>query len=383
MSKFDAAVEAARAFRKAHVLRTQEEAAQATRLGMRTPQDQQRFLNEAVAGNAYGYQFRIPGDWVDVTVPEGARTKSRGVDWSFGSTSTYNQLWSDANNALGAESPRLAEINAALSQRPLTNVEWNERAQLLRDLDARTSAAVGYENPRMFTSGRVDRLPDGETLRVIRRINAVLKGDAASAGPRSYNWTPTSDSREKLYEAMAKGIPGYNYSNRPDRGPILARQRGAPAPTGADVGQNTDVSNLPILAVPATAAVGAGALAMQPQEAQAATPDSALARAIARQAPRFNEALDTSLDIVSLADISGGYATETARALKDLPQQIQGSALNKGAGTLALAPLVGATKTLGSIGQLPELGVAGGRAIARAIARAPQPRGSATYRKKK
>lgn len=124
-------------------------------------------------------------------------------------------------------------------------------------------------------------------------------------------------------------------------------------------------------------ALAAGAAALAPGEAQAATPDSALARAIARQAPRFNEALDTSLDIASFVDPSLGYATETVRALKDLPGQVGA------AGTVALAPVVGATEMLGSIGQLPELGVAGGRAIARAIARAPQPRGSGTYRKKK
>lgn len=98
--------------------------------------------------------------------------------------------------------------------------------------------------------------------------------------------------------------------------------------------------------------------------------NKAIARAIARQAPRFNEALDTSLDVASIFDLSGGYATETARALKDLPQQIQGSALNKGAGTLALAPLTGATEALSSIGQLPDMAVDGYRAVSRALARA-------------
>lgn len=130
-------------------------------------------------------------------------------------------------------------------------------------------------------------------------------------------------------------------------------------------------------------AVGAGGLAagaaLAPQEAQAQTlqppQPSALARALAREAPRFNAALDTSLDVASFFDPTGGYATETARALKDLPGKVGP------AGAVALAPLTGATEALGSIGQLPELGVAGGRAIARALARAPQPRGSGTYRK--
>ncbi|MBU6408728.1 MAG: hypothetical protein KGS44_16645, partial [Alphaproteobacteria bacterium] len=137
-------------------------------------------------------------------------------------------------------------------------------------------------------------------------------------------------------------------------------------------------SDIMAVVVPATVALGgavAGAAALAPQDAEAATPGTALARALARQAPRFNQALDTSLDVASFFDPSMGYATETARALKDLPGKVGP------AGAVALAPLTGATEALASVGQLPELMVAGGRALARALARAPQPRGSQTYRK--
>lgn len=149
--------------------------------------------------------------------------------------------------------------------------------------------------------------------------------------------------------------------------------------------------------VAAAATIGAPAAVLWPQDAEGgvssptlgvpavpgvpdsvgAAPASALARALARQLPEFNRALDTSLDAASFFDPTMGYATETARALKDLPAKVGP------AGAVALAPLTGATEALASIGQLPELGVAGGRALARALARPAQPRGSQTYRKKK
>jgi len=88
---------------------------------------------------------------------------------------------------------------------------------------------------------------------------------------------------------------------------------------------------------------------------------SDLARTIARQAPRFNQSLDTSLDLASILDPSMGYATETVRALKDLPGKVGG------AGTLALAPVVGATNMLGNIGQLPEAAVGGYDALKRTL----------------
>ena len=78
-------------------------------------------------------------------------------------------------------------------------------------------------------------------------------------------------------------------------------------------------------------------------------------------ADAFNRNLDASLDLASFFDPSMGYATETARALKDLPGKVGG------AGTLALAPVVGATNMLGGIGQLPEMAGAGLAAVKRAM----------------
>ena len=154
------------------------------------------------------------------------------------------------------------------------------------------------------------------------------------------------------------------------------------------------------------AAVGAGALALQPDDAEAAprmTPEqlAALKRSIKAQtvndnrtddlqslraslqggqkgpdlrvvsgaaaglapgaADAFNRNLDTSLDLASILDPSMGYATETVRALKDLPSKVGG------AGTLALAPVVGATSMLSNIGQLPEAAVGGYDALKRAM----------------
>ena len=152
-------------------------------------------------------------------------------------------------------------------------------------------------------------------------------------------------------------------------------------------------------------AAAAGALALQPDDAEAAprmTPEqiAALKRSIKAQvvndnrtddlqslraslgtpkgpdlrvvsgaaaglapgaADAFNRNLDTSLDLASILDPSMGYATETVRALKDLPSKVGG------AGTLALAPVVGATNMLGNIGQLPEAAAGGYDAIKRTL----------------
>lgn len=181
--------------------------------------------------------------------------------------------------------------------------------------------------------------------------------------------------------------------------------------------------------VPATAALGAGALAMQPQEAEAATPGTALARALARSFEQqqalgeqsdairmfdrvanaeqrralqatggrvdrsgafvrqmatpegLNYLADTALDAAGWVDPSGGFATETVRAFKDLTPKVGLG------GAVAMAPMVGASELNGGIGQLPfvayEAAKSSPRAIARALARAPQPRGSQTYRKAK
>jgi len=88
---------------------------------------------------------------------------------------------------------------------------------------------------------------------------------------------------------------------------------------------------------------------------------AALGPGVADAAQKFNQGLDTSLDVAGFFDPSMGYATETARALKDLPGKAGGL------GTVALAPVVGATNMLSSIGQLPELAGAGLDAIKRAI----------------
>jgi len=82
---------------------------------------------------------------------------------------------------------------------------------------------------------------------------------------------------------------------------------------------------------------------------------------VADAAQRFNQGLDTSLDVAGFFDPSMGYATETARALKDLPGKVGA------AGTVALAPVQGAVNMLGGIGQLPDMAASGLAAIKRAI----------------
>ncbi len=193
-----------------------------------------------------------------------------------------------------------------------------------------------------------------------------------------YKFAPLSSGHERIYDRFIRSFdhPDYKAVKRfgeyelqrkfPLRHEVAAAATiGAPAAVLWPQDAEGSVSS-PALDVPAVARVS---------DRVGAASSTALARALARQAPRFNEALDTSLDVASFFDPTGGYATETARALKNLPGKVGP------AGAVALAPLTGATESLGSIGQLPELGVAGGRAIARAIARAPQPRGRGTYRK--
>lgn len=197
---------------------------------------------------------------------------------------------------------------------------------------------------------------------------------------KGYFFTPATRGHEKIYDRFvssfdhpdykaAKTWDGYELRRKfPLRHEVAAAATiGAPAavlwPQDAEGGVSS-----PALGVPAVPGV---------PDSVGAAPASALARALARQLPEFNRAVDTSLDVASFFDPSMGYATETARALKDLPGKVGP------AGAVALAPLTGATEALAGVGQLPELGVAGGRAIARALARAPQPRGSQTYRKRK
>jgi hypothetical protein len=65
--------------------------------------------------------------------------------------------------------------------------------------------------------------------------------------------------------------------------------------------------------------------------------------------------LDLPLSMASVADPTMGWVTETARALKDIPGQIDGGPVEKGLGTVALAPFVGAQKMVEGVGQFGDM----------------------------
>lgn len=252
------------------------------------------------------------------------------------------------------------------------------------------------------------------------------------------DWRPTHRSADKFVKAAAaEGAPVVRVDNVYDSGGKQSQTYVADPTARRSVFAMFDParagrSDIMAGVVPAAAAVGAGAIAASPKDAQAAEP-SALARALARQlqgsynkreAAQAQQALgdrldrvisneqrralqatggrvdrsgefvrqmatpeglnylaDTALDAAGWVDPSGGFATETVRALKDLPSKVGIG------GAISLAPVVGASEMNGGIGQLPfvayEAAKSSPRALARAIARKPQPRGSQTYRKAK
>ena len=265
----------------------------APRLAMRTAADRDRFVAEALArptGWGDTYQFRIPGDVVNVGIGRSFdRRNAQNIEWHFQSSKDAEKQF----DALYNEHPDVqtaAQIDpGTYSWHPQANYDARMEAYRLRKSAERDVAdALGLEGrPSLY--GRIEPLPPAEVTRLIRRVGAVIGADAAAFGPRSYRWQPTSDSRAKLYKSMVADLPGYKFSPRDKFSvPGAVRTAGAPKPTGdwaTRPGQRANVKDLPILAVPATAAVGAGALAMQPGEAEAAQPVAppALARAVARQ----------------------------------------------------------------------------------------------------
>jgi hypothetical protein len=383
---------------------------------MRSQEDQARFIAEALKQPDNGwvdpYEFRIPGDVVRVGIDRNVdRRMPAAIEWHFQSSKDAVKKFDDLYNAHPDVKTARDISDSFWPPRPIPYAARMEAYRLNNSATRDVADALGLEGrPSLY--GRVEPLSTSETARLIRRVGAVIKADATTVGPRSYRWHPIGGpdgSRGKLYRTMTADLPGYKFSKRDKFGdPGAVRQPGAPAPTGDFAtwpGQNRPINDLPILGTIPAAAVGAGALALQPEDAEAGprmTPEqiAALKRSIKAQtvndnrtddlqslraslgvqkgpdlrvvsgtaaglapgaADAFNRNLDASLDLASFFDPSMGYATETARALKDLPGKVGG------AGTLALAPVVGATNMLGNIGQLPEAAVGGYDALKRTL----------------
>jgi hypothetical protein len=276
---------------------------------MRSQEDQARFIAEALKRPDNGwvdpYEFRIPGDVVRVGIDRNVdRRLPAAIEWHFQSSKDAVKKFDELYDAHPDVKTARDISDSFWPPRPIPYAARMEAYRLNNSATRDVADALGLEGrPSLY--GRIEPLSTSETARLIRRVGAVIKADATAVGPRSYRWNPVGGpdgSRGKLYRTMTADLPGYKFSKRDKFGdPGAVRQPGAPAPTGDFAtfpGQNRPINDLPILStIPAAAALGAGALALQPDDAEAAprmTPEqiAALKRSIKAQTVNDNRTDD-------------------------------------------------------------------------------------------
>lgn len=171
------------------------------RLGLRTPEEERAFLQQAVSFDPNeGYRFKIPDDTIKVGgvgEPE-SRAKRQYPDWTFGSAE--DEFSKDSFKSY-----------------------WNRPGG----------------DPSPVESGRI-----------LRRVVATIKDHAQAFGPRSYRFIPLQDSAGKVYRHLfGRSLAEGYILTQPRAGEYsLVRQSGAPKPTGktnAQIGAN--IGNLPLL----------------------------------------------------------------------------------------------------------------------------------------
>lgn len=171
-----------------------------SRGAVRTPDEAREFVANAVARNHESYFFRTPDDTVVVGLPAVLdRRASVLPDWTFQSAARANQ--GDA-----------------------TKSYW------YRERSGPPSAA--------------------ETARILRRVVASVRDHAEAFGPRSYRFQTLESGMGRIYERLFREAPIDGYELRALGGDeyVLARQPGAPAPTGKSLAQyGEDGTSLPLM----------------------------------------------------------------------------------------------------------------------------------------
>lgn len=116
----------------------------------------------------------------------------------------------------------------------------------------------------------IDTSPQ-EKMRILRRIPAIVMSHAKLYRPDEIHWSGTSDSRDKLYAAMAERLGGADYAKPPGwiAGMQRVTPRGAPGPDFGKKIPPKDAWKLPILSALLSGG-GAGALGALQREPEMA-----------------------------------------------------------------------------------------------------------------